>query len=96
MFNSFLLLLTVLCVCLLYCDHSGSGSEKVSPPAVKHSPQGRIYTLARTPTGVRRTPTRELVSFGRHKLRRLSPVSSKTSKKHTLQTKVESCYFALL
>ncbi|XP_006803691.1 zinc finger CCCH domain-containing protein 3 isoform X2 [Neolamprologus brichardi] len=58
---------------------SGSGSEKVSPPAVKHSPQGRIYTLARTPTGVRRTPTRELVSFGRHKLRRLSPVSSKTN-----------------
>ncbi|XP_062280847.1 mucin-5AC-like [Scomber scombrus] len=62
---------------------SGCGSEKgSSPPAVKLSPRGRIYTLTRTPTGVRRTPSRELVSFGRHKLRRLSPTSSRTSKKH--------------
>uniref|UniRef100_A0A3Q0RDT4 Zinc finger CCCH domain-containing protein 3 n=1 Tax=Amphilophus citrinellus TaxID=61819 RepID=A0A3Q0RDT4_AMPCI len=63
--------------------NSGGGSEKgSSPSAVKYSPRGRLYTLARSPTGVRRTPSRELVSFGRHKLRRLSPVLSRTSKKH--------------
>ncbi|XP_067452359.1 zinc finger CCCH domain-containing protein 3 [Thunnus thynnus] len=58
---------------------SGSGSEKgSSPSAVKLSPRGRIHTLTRTPIGVRRTPSRELVSFGRHKLRRLSPTLSRT------------------
>ncbi|XP_030584205.1 zinc finger CCCH domain-containing protein 3 [Archocentrus centrarchus] len=60
--------------------NSGGGSEKgSSPSAVKYSPRGRLYTLARNPMGVRRTPSRELVSFGRHKLRRLSPVLSRTN-----------------
>ncbi|GAA6219595.1 zinc finger CCCH domain-containing protein 3 [Lates japonicus] len=60
--------------------NSGGGSERgSSPSAVKYSPRGRIYTSTRTPIGVRRTPTRELVSFGRHKLRRLSPTLSRTS-----------------
>lgn len=38
--------------------------------------------------GARRTPPRELVSFGRHKLRRLSTSFSRTSKDHTLQARV--------
>ncbi|XP_071342614.1 zinc finger CCCH domain-containing protein 3 isoform X2 [Trachinotus anak] len=59
---------------------SGGGSERgSSPSAVKYSPRGRIHTSMRTPVGVRRTPSRELVSFGRHKLRRLSPTLSRTS-----------------
>ncbi|XP_070765529.1 zinc finger CCCH domain-containing protein 3 [Enoplosus armatus] len=59
---------------------SGGGSEKgTSPSAVKYSPRGRMHTSIRTPVGVRRTPSRELVSFGRHKLRRLSPTLSRTS-----------------
>ncbi|XP_074492428.1 uncharacterized protein zc3h3 [Sebastes fasciatus] len=58
---------------------SGGGSDKgTSPSAVKYSPRGRMHSLTRSPTGVRRTPSRELVSFGRHKLRRLSPTSSRT------------------
>ncbi|KAM9848415.1 uncharacterized protein zc3h3 isoform 1-T1 [Aulostomus maculatus] len=57
---------------------SGCGSEKwSSPSASRHSPRG--WTPTRTPAGVRRTPSRELVSFGRHKLRRLSPTLSRTS-----------------
>ncbi|XP_069376411.1 zinc finger CCCH domain-containing protein 3 [Paralichthys olivaceus] len=60
--------------------NSGGGSERgSSPSAVKFSPRGRTHTWTRTPTGVRRTPSRELVSFGRHKLRRLSLTSSRTS-----------------
>ncbi|XP_040897044.1 zinc finger CCCH domain-containing protein 3 [Toxotes jaculatrix] len=60
--------------------NSGGGSEKgSSPSAVKYSPRGRTYTSTRTPMGVKRTPSRELVSFGRHKLRRLSPTLSRTS-----------------
>ncbi|XP_054459392.1 zinc finger CCCH domain-containing protein 3 isoform X2 [Anoplopoma fimbria] len=51
----------------------GSGSE------IKYSPRGRVHSSTRSPIGVRRTPSRELVSFGRHKLRRLSPTSSRTS-----------------
>ncbi|KAM6938554.1 uncharacterized protein zc3h3 [Lycodopsis pacificus] len=51
----------------------GSGSE------MKYSPRGRMHSSSRSPTGARRTPSRELVSFGRHKLRRLSPTSSRTS-----------------
>ncbi|XP_074523499.1 uncharacterized protein zc3h3 [Halichoeres trimaculatus] len=62
---------------------SGGGSEKgSSPSAVKFSPRARMHGSARTPTGVRRTPSRELVSFGRHKLRRLSPTFTRTS--HTI------------
>ncbi|CAJ1059423.1 LOW QUALITY PROTEIN: zinc finger CCCH domain-containing protein 3 [Xyrichtys novacula] len=58
----------------------GGGSEKgSSPSAVKFSPRARIHSFTRTPTGVKRTPSKELVSFGRHKLRRLSPTSSRTS-----------------
>ncbi|XP_049910327.1 zinc finger CCCH domain-containing protein 3 [Epinephelus moara] len=58
---------------------SGGGSEKgTSPSAVKYSPRGRMHSSTRSPTGVRRTPSRELVSFGRHKLRRLSPTLSRT------------------
>ncbi|XP_070816919.1 zinc finger CCCH domain-containing protein 3 [Chaetodon trifascialis] len=51
----------------------GAGSEKVI------SPRGRIYSSTKSPVGVRRTPSRELVSFGRHKLRRLPPTFSRTS-----------------
>ncbi|XP_032381265.1 zinc finger CCCH domain-containing protein 3 isoform X1 [Etheostoma spectabile] len=59
---------------------SGGGSEKgTSPSAVRYSPRGRMHSSTRSPVGVRRTPSRELVSFGRHKLRRLSPTSSRTS-----------------
>ncbi|XP_078114444.1 uncharacterized protein zc3h3 [Sander vitreus] len=59
---------------------SGGGSEKgTSPSAVRYSPRGRMHSSTRSPIGVRRTPSRELVSFGRHKLRRLSPTSSRTS-----------------
>lgn len=84
--------------CPLYCVHSGGGSERgSSPSAVKYSPRGRIYTSTRTPIGARRTPTRELVSFGRHKLRRLSPTLSRTSKEHTLQTTAQDyCCFILV
>uniref|UniRef100_A0A3Q0RDR4 Zinc finger CCCH domain-containing protein 3 n=1 Tax=Amphilophus citrinellus TaxID=61819 RepID=A0A3Q0RDR4_AMPCI len=49
---------------------------KIIRRSTNYSPRGRLYTLARSPTGVRRTPSRELVSFGRHKLRRLSPATS--------------------
>ncbi|XP_053179029.1 mucin-5AC-like [Scomber japonicus] len=64
---------------------SGCGSEKSSSPSpLKLSPRARIYTLTRTPTGVRRTPSRELVSFGRHKLRRLSPTSARTTSVYML------------
>ncbi|XP_035032464.1 zinc finger CCCH domain-containing protein 3 isoform X2 [Hippoglossus stenolepis] len=60
--------------------NSAGGSERgSSPSAAKFSPRGRSHTWTRTPTGVKRTPSRELVSFGRHKLRRLSPTSSRTS-----------------
>ncbi|XP_041791538.1 zinc finger CCCH domain-containing protein 3 isoform X2 [Chelmon rostratus] len=59
---------------------SGAGSEKVTgPSAVRYSPRGRMHTLTRSPIGVRRAPSRELVSFGRHKLRRLPPSFSRTS-----------------
>ncbi|KAM3620612.1 uncharacterized protein V6R79_025920 [Siganus canaliculatus] len=59
---------------------SGGGSEKgTSPSTVKHFPRGRIHSLTRSPLAVRRTPSRELVAFGRHKLRRLSPSYSRTS-----------------
>ncbi|XP_044055285.1 zinc finger CCCH domain-containing protein 3 [Siniperca chuatsi] len=59
---------------------SGGGSEKgTSPSAIKYSPRSRIHSSTRTPIGVRRTPSRELVSFGRHKLRRLSPTLSRTN-----------------
>uniref|UniRef100_UPI003AAE20DC zinc finger CCCH domain-containing protein 3 isoform X1 n=1 Tax=Centroberyx gerrardi TaxID=166262 RepID=UPI003AAE20DC len=59
---------------------SGFVSERgTSPPALmvtsKHSLRGPIHTLSRSPTGVKKTPSKELVSFGRHKLRRLSPTS---------------------
>ncbi|XP_077391276.1 zinc finger CCCH domain-containing protein 3 isoform X2 [Festucalex cinctus] len=47
--------------------------------AARHSPRGHVHNLARPPAGARRTPTKELVSFGRHKLRRLSPTSSRAS-----------------
>ncbi|TDH08909.1 hypothetical protein EPR50_G00103010 [Perca flavescens] len=58
----------------------GGGSEKgTSPSAVRYSLRGRMHSSTRSPIGVRRTPSRELVSFGRHKLRRLSPTSSRTS-----------------
>ncbi|XP_029905877.1 zinc finger CCCH domain-containing protein 3 isoform X2 [Myripristis murdjan] len=58
-------------------------SERVtSPPAVmvssKYTLRRRIHTLARSPTSVRKTPSKELVSFGRHKLRRLSPTYFRT------------------
>ncbi|XP_022064109.2 zinc finger CCCH domain-containing protein 3 [Acanthochromis polyacanthus] len=59
---------------------SGSGSERGSGPSpLKFFPRGRIHTFTRSPMGVRRTPSRELVSFGRHKLRRLSPTLSRTN-----------------
>ncbi|XP_068176530.1 zinc finger CCCH domain-containing protein 3 [Antennarius striatus] len=48
---------------------SGGGSN---PSALKSSPRTRTHTWTRSPSGARRTPSRELVSFGRHKLRRLS------------------------
>ena len=68
----------------LCCDHSGGGSEKGGGlAAVKNSPRGRMHALTRSPLAVRRTPPRELVSFGRHKLRRLSPTYSRTSKEGT-------------
>nr|XP_046209407.1 zinc finger CCCH domain-containing protein 3-like isoform X3 [Oncorhynchus gorbuscha] len=38
----------------------------------------RTRTLVQSPVGVKRTPSLELVSFGRHKLRRLSPNPSRT------------------
>ncbi|XP_029003149.1 zinc finger CCCH domain-containing protein 3 isoform X2 [Betta splendens] len=46
---------------------SACGTEKGSSPL-----RSRTHTWSRSPTGVRRAPSR-LVSFGRHKLRRLSP-----------------------
>ncbi|XP_035509444.1 zinc finger CCCH domain-containing protein 3 [Morone saxatilis] len=59
--------------------NSGGGSERgTSPAAVKFSPRGRMHSSTRSPVGVRRTPTRELVSFGRHKLRRLPTTFSRT------------------
>ncbi|KAK5869501.1 hypothetical protein PBY51_024210 [Eleginops maclovinus] len=60
-------------------SYTGAGSEKGgSPSAVKYSPRGRAQSYARSPVGGRKTPSRELVSFGRHKLRRLSPTSART------------------
>ncbi|XP_026179081.1 zinc finger CCCH domain-containing protein 3 isoform X2 [Mastacembelus armatus] len=59
---------------------SGCGAEKgSSPSAGKHSPRGRTLTSGKSPVGVKRTPSRELVSFGRHKLRRMTPTVSRTS-----------------
>uniref|UniRef100_A0A3P9LNW5 Zinc finger CCCH domain-containing protein 3 n=1 Tax=Oryzias latipes TaxID=8090 RepID=A0A3P9LNW5_ORYLA len=49
--------------------------------AVKFSPRSRMHASIRSPAGVRRTPSRELVSFGRHKLRRLSATPTRTSKR---------------
>ncbi|KAM4628681.1 zinc finger CCCH domain-containing protein 3 [Polymixia lowei] len=62
---------------------SGSVSERrTSPPAgmvsSRHSPRGRTHIMARSPANVRKIPSKELVSFGRHKLRRLSPTSCRT------------------
>ncbi|XP_069579211.1 zinc finger CCCH domain-containing protein 3 [Brachyistius frenatus] len=55
---------------------SGGGSEKAGGPSTgKFSPRGRTHAFTRSPFAVRR----ELVSFGRHKLRRLSPTSSRTN-----------------
>nr|XP_040040200.1 zinc finger CCCH domain-containing protein 3 [Gasterosteus aculeatus aculeatus] len=51
----------------------------VSGSEMKYSPRGRTHSSSRSPVVVRRSPCRELVSFGRHKLRRLSPISSRTS-----------------
>ncbi|KAL1022727.1 hypothetical protein UPYG_G00031550 [Umbra pygmaea] len=68
---------------------SVSGSEKrFSPTAATvnscyslrrrtHTPL-RTYTLVRSPAGVKRTSSRDLVSFGKHKLRRLSASPSNT------------------
>nr|XP_046246820.1 zinc finger CCCH domain-containing protein 3 isoform X2 [Scatophagus argus] len=65
---------------------SGGGSEKgTSLSAVRSSLRGRVYSSTRNPTGARRTPCKELVSFGRHKLRRLSPSFSRTSPAHCSQ-----------
>ncbi|XP_076010633.1 zinc finger CCCH domain-containing protein 3 [Genypterus blacodes] len=52
--------------------------------ASKYLQRGRAHTWTMTPMGVRRTPPRELVSFGRHKLRRLStsPRTSPTAPYH--------------
>nr|XP_020481188.1 zinc finger CCCH domain-containing protein 3 isoform X2 [Monopterus albus] len=59
---------------------ASSGSEKgSSPSAVKYSPWSRIHSSTRSPIGVKRTPSRELVSYGRHKLRRLTSTASRTS-----------------
>ncbi|XP_061594845.1 zinc finger CCCH domain-containing protein 3 [Cololabis saira] len=59
---------------------SGGGAEKGSgPPAVRFSPRSRTHAVTRSHAGVRRTPPKELVSFGKHKLRRLSPALSRTS-----------------
>ncbi|XP_051233182.1 zinc finger CCCH domain-containing protein 3 [Dicentrarchus labrax] len=59
--------------------NSGGGSERgTSPSAIKFSPRGRMQSSTRSPIGVRRTPSRELVSFGRHKLRRLPTTFSRT------------------
>ncbi|XP_061681392.1 zinc finger CCCH domain-containing protein 3 isoform X2 [Syngnathoides biaculeatus] len=60
--------------------NSGSRSMKGGlSPAAKHSTRSPIHSQMRTPIGAQRTHTRELVAFGRHKLRRLSPTSSRTS-----------------
>ncbi|XP_038147726.1 zinc finger CCCH domain-containing protein 3 isoform X2 [Cyprinodon tularosa] len=59
---------------------SVGSSERVSSLASgKLSPRSRLHTITRSPAGLRRTPSRELVCFGRHKLRRLSPTSSKNT-----------------
>uniref|UniRef100_A0A3P8UNM3 Zinc finger CCCH domain-containing protein 3 n=1 Tax=Cynoglossus semilaevis TaxID=244447 RepID=A0A3P8UNM3_CYNSE len=60
---------------------SGGGSERgSSPSAGKSLPRGQMHFSPRTHTGIRRTPSRELVSFNRHKLRRVPhPSSSRTS-----------------
>ncbi|KAM8890179.1 zinc finger CCCH domain-containing protein 3 [Synchiropus picturatus] len=55
---------------------SGSDKSSRTSPA-KISP--RTLSLTRTPMSMRRTPSRELVAFGRHKLRRLSSTAAKTS-----------------
>ncbi|MED6246400.1 hypothetical protein ATANTOWER_017322 [Ataeniobius toweri] len=61
---------------------SVGGSEKTSTLASgKFLPRSRLHTFSRSPAGVRRTPSRELVCFGRHKLRKIPPTFSKTSKK---------------
>lgn len=84
-------------VCLLSCGYSGGGSERgISPSAAKYSPQGRMHRSIRSPIAVRRTPSRELVSFGRHKLRRLPHTTSRTSKEHTQQTIVQYCCYVVL
>ncbi|XP_054907642.1 zinc finger CCCH domain-containing protein 3 isoform X2 [Poeciliopsis prolifica] len=57
-----------------------SASEKASSLATAKFPlRSRLYSFTRSPAGVRRTPSRELVCFGRHKLRRLSLTLSKTN-----------------
>ncbi|MEQ2278093.1 hypothetical protein XENORESO_012521 [Xenotaenia resolanae] len=61
---------------------SVGGSEKTSTLASgKFPPRSRLHTFSRSPAGVRRTPSKELVCFGRHKLRKIPPTFSKTSKK---------------
>ncbi|XP_024134923.1 cell wall protein RBR3 [Oryzias melastigma] len=55
-------------------NSSSGGSERGGgQSAVKFSPRSRMHA------SIRRTPSRELVSFGRHKLRRLSSTTSRTN-----------------
>lgn len=62
-----------------------SGSEKVSSTSgVRVLTPGRSPAPIRCPPGVRRSSSRELVSFGRHKLRRLCTSVTRTSKECTL------------
>uniref|UniRef100_A0A8C8E3D0 Zinc finger CCCH domain-containing protein 3 n=1 Tax=Oryzias sinensis TaxID=183150 RepID=A0A8C8E3D0_9TELE len=60
-------------------SNSGGSERGGGQSAVKFSPRSRMHASIRSPAGVRRTPSRELVSFGRHKLRRLSSTPTRTN-----------------
>uniref|UniRef100_A0A674PET2 Zinc finger CCCH-type containing 3 n=1 Tax=Takifugu rubripes TaxID=31033 RepID=A0A674PET2_TAKRU len=66
---------------------ANSGSEKVSStPGGRLTTPGRPPASLRGPTGARRTSSRELVSFGRHKLRRLVTSVTRTSPPSTFSS----------
>lgn len=74
----------------LFC--SCSGSEKVSSTSgVKLFTPGRSSATIRAPAGARRAASRELVSFGRHKLRRLCTSFARTSKQCKLTFHISDC-----
>lgn len=68
---------------IFFSDHSGVFPDRGSSLSALRLPQRSRPHTSRSPAPLRKTPSRELVSFGRHKLRRLSASLPKTRKNLT-------------